>query len=44
MLVMMFLCVGLGMLATRLRIRLYPATLLLGALLTALYLVAPRYL
>jgi hypothetical protein len=44
MLVTMFLCVGLGMLATRYRIRLFPVALVIGTLLTAIYLFMPRYM
>jgi hypothetical protein len=44
MLVTLFACVGLGILATRVRIRLYPAALVVGTLLTALYLLLPRYM
>jgi hypothetical protein len=44
MLVTMFVFAGLGMLATRYRIRLYPAAILVGTLLTAVYLFLPRYM
>jgi hypothetical protein len=44
MLVTMFLCVGLGMLATRYRVRFYPVAIAIGTLLTAVYLIAPRYM
>jgi hypothetical protein len=44
MLVTMFLFVVLGMVASRWRVRLYPVALLLGSLLTAVYLFLPRYM
>jgi len=43
MLLVMFLCVGLGMLASRVRVRLYPVAIALGTILTAVYLLLPRY-
>jgi hypothetical protein len=44
LLLTMFLCVGVGMLATRVRIRLYPVALVIGTLLTAVYFFLPRYM
>jgi hypothetical protein len=44
LLITLFACVGLGMLSSRWRIRLFPVVLVIGGLLTAVYLFLPRYM
>ena len=44
MLVVIFLCVGLGLAASRWGERMYAGVVLLGVLLTVTYLALPRYM